>query len=270
MSKINDAVSGIHNMDTLSSRDQWMNRIHPLVKFVITVFYIAVVVSFSKYDIIGLAAMSFYPAACFILGELSFGESIRRLRIVMPLVCMVGLFNPFFDTLPIRIGKLVVRAGVLSMITLVMKGFFSTLAAYILIATTSIEKICYALQLLHVPKILITQFLLTYRYITLFLQEVNRITQAYQLRAPGQRGIHYKTWGSLAGRMLLRSIDRANAVFESMSLRGYDGDFSYLKEKEPVKATDGIYALFWSCAIVLLRKLPVVWILGNWIGGFFA
>ncbi|MDY4970728.1 MAG: energy-coupling factor transporter transmembrane component T, partial [Lachnospiraceae bacterium] len=68
------------------------------------------------------------------------------------------------------------------MFTLILKGIFTVLAAYLLIATTTIEKICYALHLLHVPGILITQFLLTYRYVTVLLKEVNRITQAYSLR----------------------------------------------------------------------------------------
>ena len=66
---------------------------------------------------------------------------------------------------------------------------------------------------------------MTYRYVTVLLEEVNRITQAYSLRAPNQKGIHYKVWGTLTGQVLLRSMDRANAVYESMLLRGYDGSF---------------------------------------------
>ena len=52
MSKIGNAIYEIHHMDILSSRDQWVNHLHPLVKFVLTVLYITTVVSFSKYDVI--------------------------------------------------------------------------------------------------------------------------------------------------------------------------------------------------------------------------
>ena len=42
---------------------------------------------------------------------------------------------------------------------------------------------------------------------------------AYALRAPGEKGIHFRAWGSLLGQLLLRSVDRAQLVYESMLLR---------------------------------------------------
>ena len=89
------------------------------------------------------------------------------------------------------IGTVPLTAGMLSMVTLMIKGIYSVLAAYLLIATTSIEKICYALRLLHIPAILVTQVLLTYRYVTVLLEEANRMTQAYSLRAPNQKGVQF-------------------------------------------------------------------------------
>lgn len=263
MNQISNAIYEIHHMDTIASRDQWVNRIHPLVKFVLTVVYIAVVVSFSKYDLIGLMGMVVYPLAGFILADLSFMDSLKRLRIVLPLVCLIGIWNPFFDKVPLQIGGITVNGGVISMFTLILKGIFTVLAAYLLIATTTIEKICYALHLLHVPGILITQFLLTYRYVTVLLKEVNRITQAYSLRAPNQKGIHYKVWGSLTGQVLLRSMDRANAVYESMMLRGYDGSFAYMGKDIRISVSDVIYLLLWLAVFVIFRKYPVFLIVGG-------
>lgn len=270
MSKIGNAIHEIYNMDTIAARDQWMNRIHPLVKFVLTIVYIAAVVSFSKYDVIGLAGMAVYLIAGFILAELSFRECLWRLRVVLPFVCMVGIANPFLDRALVSLGGICVRAGVLSMLTLMMKGVFSVMASYLLIATTSIEKICYALRLLHVPKLLVTQVLLTYRYITVLLGEANRITQAYSLRAPNQKGVHFKVWGSLTGQLLLRSVDRANELFESMTLRGYQGEFRYMGENIPVRWQDILYLAVWLGVIFLFRKLPVIIVVGNLIGGMFV
>ena len=122
-------------------------------------------------------------------------------------------------------------------------------AAYALIATTSIEKICYALRMLRIPRIIVTQILLTYRYITVLLREANAMTQAYALRAPRPKGVHFKVWGSLSGQLLLRSIDRANEVYESMILRGYRGDFQYAKV-ESFQMKDCGYLLIWM--VVLL------------------
>lgn len=266
MSKIERAIHEIYRFEDVAQRSQWVNRIHPLAKFVLTVAYIALTVSFSKYDVIGLLGMAVYPFVMFQLAELSVRESFHRMRLVLPIVLIMGICNPFLDHTVLLIGGIAVRGGVVSMLTLILKGVFSLLASYLLIATTTIEQLCYAFRLLHVPKILVTQIMLTYRYITVLLEEVNRITQAYQLRAPNQNGIHFKAWGSLVGQLLLRSIDRANTVYESMLLRGYDADFSYIGTHIKLRLQDGIYLVVWMLLFVLLRKIPVI----LWIGGLFA
>ena len=267
MSRIGTAIYEINAMEALAARDQWMNHIHPLVKFILTVGYIAVVVSFPKYDLIGLLAMAVYLIAGFLLAELSFGKCLRRLRIVLPLVCAVGVANPFFDRTAVWIGGVCVRAGVISMLTLMLKGIFAVLATYLLVATTTLEQICYALQLLHVPRILVTQILLTGRYLTLLLAEVNRTTQAYALRAPNQKGVHYRVWGSLTGRLLLRSIDRANELYESMVLRGYTGDFGYLGAHTRLRRQDLVYFMVWCAIVAVLRKVPVILLVGRFMTG---
>ena len=270
MSKIGNAIYEIHYMDTLAARDRWVNRIHPLVKFIVTICYITAVVSFHKYDIIGLTGMMVYPIAGFILSELSFTDSIKRLRVVLPLICLVGILNPFLDKNVVLIAGMRVNAGILSMTTLIIKGVFSVLASYLLIATTSVDKLCYAFRLLHIPKPIVIQFMLTYRYITVLLEETNCVTQAYALRAPNQKGIHFRVWGSLAGHLLLRSIDRAGVVYESMLLRGYGGDYQYLRERLAVRLKDIIYLVFWLGITLLFRLYPVLLIIGNLIGGMFS
>ena len=269
MNKIGNAIYEIHHIDTLAAKDQWVNRLHPLIKFIITISYITAVVSFQKYNVVGLAGMVIYPIAGFILSELSFWNSVKRLRLVLPLICFLGILNPIFDKKYVWIAGVQISAGVLSMITLILKGIFSVLASYLLIVTTSIDKLCYAFCMLRIPKAMVTQFMLTYRYITVLLEEVNRITQAYALRAPKQKGIHFKVWGSLTGQLLLRSMDRANNVYESMLLRGYKGDYQYMKERLAIRLQDIVYLLLWMGIIVLFRAYPVILIIGNLVGGMF-
>ena len=71
-----------------------------------------------------------------------------------------------------------------------------------------------------------TVILLIDRYIYILGQEAERIMTAYKLRAPSQKGIHYKAWGPLVGQWLIRSMERAQIVYESMTLRGYQGEFA--------------------------------------------
>lgn len=263
MSKIDGAIHEIHQMNQMAEEDQWMNRIHPLVKVLLTVIFIFITVSFHKYDLSGVLSMAIYPFILFVVGDISIGKAISRLRIVLPVVCVVGLFNPFFDKEIITyLGGIGISGGVISMLSLMVKGCLSVLAAYLLIATTTIEKICYALRMLHVPKMIVTQILLIYRYITVLLKEVNRVTQAYTLRAPGQNGVHFKAWGSLVGQMLLRSMDRADDVYASMCLRGYTGEFDY-GMKKGISASSVLYFLVWTLVLILLRLFPLFKIVGG-------
>ena len=195
--------------------------------------------------------MSLYIIFTFIMGELSVKEGIYRMRLILPLVLFVGVFNPFFDKTEVMIAGFVVRGGVVSMVTLIIKGLYTVFAVYALIATTSIDDICYALRSLHIPKIIVIVIMLIYRYIDVMAGEADRIYTAYRLRAPGQKGIEYRSWGALVGQWLLRSMDKAQIVYESMLLRGFRGDF--IPKKKTVKKIDVIYPLGWMVALLFVR-----------------
>lgn len=263
MSKINKAIYEIQSIDAMAKEDRWMNHIHPLIKLILSVYYIVLTVSFHKYDVEGLLGMCIYPLVVFIIGDLRWKDALYRLRVVLPLVAIVGILNPFFDHRVVGyIGGVAIWGGVCSMITLMLKGVFTVFASYILIATTSIESICYAFRILHVPKIMVTQFLLIYRYIMVLLSETKRIVQAYSLRAPGQKGIHFKVWGPLVGQLLLRSMDRADEVYESMCLRGFQGEFPQGRPKKKSKG-DLLYLIFWLVVLFFIRVYPVFAVIGG-------
>lgn len=253
MSKITGAVHDIKSMDELASLKSPVHGLHPLIKLITTIVYIFILVSFNKYNLFGLILMVVYLLAGYILSDLSLWESIKKLRIILPICILLGIFNPFFDhSYFFKIGSFVVTGGMVSGLTLVLKGAFSLLASYLLIATTGIEKICFAFRLLRLPGIIVTQLLLTYRYITVLLTEANNIYQAYSLRAPRQKGVQYKVWGSLLGQLLFRSIDRANEVYESMLLRGYRGEFGYTYKSRP-RIKDFIYIILWLIFFIVIR-----------------
>lgn len=229
-----------------------MNDLHPLGKLLLSVLYIFIVVSFNKYALVPLIVMSVYPIFGFIVGELSFKEGIYRMRVILPLVLFVGIFNPFVDKQVIgHIGELEITGGVLSMLTVMIKGFYSVLSVYILIATTSIDDICYALRMLRLPRVMVIVVMLIYRYFGVMAVEADRIMTAYKLRAPSQNGIHYKAWGTLVGQWLLRSMDKAERVYESMLLRGFTGDFRIRKKK--VRIPDVLYPVIWIVIFIVIR-----------------
>lgn len=261
MSKINEAIHDIHFMDEMSERNIWLNRINPVVKLIVTLYYLVLVMSFNKYNLNGLLGMIIYPVVIVMLADIPAIKTLKKLKIVYGAIFLVGIVNPLLDRQVVNVvGNFQITSGMYSMITLFFKAGFAVFASFILIETTSIEDICYALQTLHMPKILVVLVLLIYRYIIMMLKETERITQAYSMRAPGQRGINFKVWGSLVGQMLLRSVDKAQIVYESMVMRGFNGDF-YVKSS---KSANGIiYLIVWVGILTLLRVFPLFEIVGN-------
>ena len=266
MNKAGHAVYELQKMDQLAKEDHFLNRIHPLVKLFLTGFFVVLTVSFHRYDLAGLAGMIIYPLVLFSASELSFPDAVRRLKIVLPFIIIMGIFNPFFDHTPVYISKTAaVPGGVISMLTLMLKGVLTVLSSYLLIATTPIESICHALRKIHVPQLIVIEILLIYRYAGLFLSEASRISQAYSLRAPGQKGIAVKAWGPLLGQMLLRSVDRAGEVYAAMTLRGFTGEFpdAELYEKHGTKAVLILYLFVWTAVLLILRAVPVMVLVGR-------
>ena len=260
---IDRSIQELRELDILADKNSVIHRLSPGSKLLVTVVYIFFVVSFGKYDLSRLLFMVFYPILLFQLSQIPVRTCFRKLRIVLPLVCAVGLFNPFFDRAPaFTIGGFTVTGGMISMVTLMMKGVFCLMASFLLIATTRIEAICQVLRRIHVPSMLVTLLLLTFRYVTLMTEEVSVMTQAYSLRAPGQKGIHYKAWGSFLGQLLLRSMDRAEELYSSMQLRGYQGEFYYSAGKRWTWR-DTLYAAGWILFFLLARRFDLTSLLGG-------
>ena len=185
MNHISDAIDQLHAVDFEARSDGWLQRLHPLTKLVVTIAFLVVLVSFPKYQMAGVLLMAVYPIVLCILGGVSVSLMWRRTWAVLLLVCFVGLFNPFFDHTPlIKIGGFTITGGMISFLTLLLKGCLAVMAAYLLMLTTTMEDLCQALRKIHVPAVLVTVLMLIFRYLMLFLHEVERITQAYSLRAP--------------------------------------------------------------------------------------
>ncbi len=269
MSKIDHAASELRQMDELAAMDSFVHELHPLSKLIVTIAYILVTVSFGKYDFSGLIMMILYPLFLFGLSGIPVRTCFYKLRIVLPLVCAVGVLNPFFDREPLLyIGKTAVSGGVVSCLTLMMKGVFSLMASFLLISTTPIDQICSALRKIRVPNLLVTLLLLTYRYISVMIEEVSVMNTAYRLRAPGQRGIHFSAWGSFLGQLILRSMDRADELYSSMQLRGFHGAFHYADTKK-AEQRDWLYALILVCLFVLFRFVNAAGLIGRIVTGGF-
>lgn len=264
MNKATKAWDELRAMDELNAMSSPIHSLHPLPKLLITILYIALVVSFPKYALSEIIIMVIYPLFVYQMAGISIKTCFYKLRFILPLVLAVGIVNPFMDKVPMfHIGNLAITTGVISMLTLMCKGIFSLMASFILVATAKIDELCAALRQLHVPDVLVTLFLLTYRYISVMVAQVAIMSDAYALRAPGQKGIRIDAWGSFLGQLLLRSMDKSEELYQSMQLRGFNGTYTYAKPKG-LSNKDLTFFLITSAVLLCIRFGD----LGNLIGGF--
>ena len=257
MNKMEKALHELSEMDELAAQDSPIHSLSPTAKLLATIAYIILTVSFGKYDLPGLVPMLLWPVLLFQISGIPVRTCFYKLRIVLPLVMAVGLFNPFFDRAPmLTIGTVAVSGGVISMLTLMLKGVLCLMASFLLMATTPIDSLCAVLRKLRVPG------LLTYRYVGVMTEELAIMTDAYHLRAPGQKGIHISAWGSFLGQLLLRSMDRAQELYASMLLRGYHEHFHYADLRR-FRLTDAAYAVGCILVFLLLRSVGLAELLGG-------
>ncbi|WP_054749737.1 cobalt ECF transporter T component CbiQ [Ruminiclostridium josui] len=259
MTDIAGALYEIKHLDELSKRDNIINNIHPLVKLIVTLAYIGILASFDRYEVFALVPFIMYPAAVMIICEIPVGKIIKRVLALEPFIIVAGILNPILDKNTIYIGTVSISSGWLTLISLIIKSTLMVSAGFLLIASTGIDDIAGAMSLVKVPSIFVLLFLLTYRYIFVLMDEAERLIKGYTLRAPGQRGVKIKIWGPMIGQLLLRSFNRAQIIYQSMVLKGYNGKYSVSADKS-FRYAEGIYLLVCVAFFIMSRLINIPWL----------
>jgi cobalt/nickel transport system permease protein len=267
MANITQAYYKMFILDELADKETAIHRINPVIKMVVTFIYLLFVVSYDKYDISGLLPLFFYPAVIMSIGDIPLKPMLAGLVIAAPLAIGVGIFNPFLDrTIVSTLGGIGISAGLLSFASLLIKCCLTVFAALLLLSTTGMNKIAAAMHRLHIPQIFIIQLLLTYRYISVLMGETSRVYNAYTLRAPNQRGVSSKVWGSLIGLLLLRTYDRASRLYQAMKLRGFENQY-YGVNLDSIQRKDRLYLLGWVVFFIAVRFINIPILLGLLVTG---
>lgn len=256
MNRFDNMLGEMCCIDREAAKEGWLNEMHPLVKLFVTIWYICFVISFKNNMLTGILSMSVYLIICFLMADISICKCLKRMRTVLFAFFIIGganiLFSENFST------------GVTGAAGFWCKGVMSVFAVYILIITTSVDDICEALRIVHVPGLLVTVIMLIYRYINILIKETKRLSESYFVLSPGQKGIHIKAWGQFAGNFMLRSIDRAKRVYDSMNMAGYEWRIlSGNHKKYKLGAGSLIWLFAWTGIVAVFRMVPVFELVGN-------
>ena len=108
----------------------------------------------------------------------------------------------------------------------VERAFASVSLVYFIACHAPIWEIGLYMRRLKVPKDFVELFVLCYRFVFILLEEAGAMMEAQQLRLGygSVRGA-FRDMGLLLGQLLIRTLLRARAMEEGLSLRLYEGEF---------------------------------------------
>ena len=179
MSNIINSLYNMRYLEDIAHKNTSIHKLNPVIKLITTVLYLIMVVSFDKYEIIRLLPFIIYPLVVILIAEIPVRVIIKRLFFIEPLIIGIGILNPLFDHKTILISGFPVSGGWLIFISIVLKSSLTVASIIVFIATTGMDKIAFSLRILKIPKIFVLQILLTYRYISVLMEEVARTVKAY-------------------------------------------------------------------------------------------
>jgi len=269
MTNIDKQFFDLGYLDTLASRQTPVHRLDPRAKLITTLVFITLVVSFGKYEIAALIPFFIYPVFLCVVGNVPPVYLLKKLILVSPFAVMIGIFNPFIDReILVRLGDVGIAGGWISFASILIRFTLTVGAALILIAVTGFYAVCAALEKLGTPRVFVVQLMFLYRYLFVLIDEASRLVRARSLRSFGSGGGGLKTFGSLVGHLLLRTMDRAQRIYLAMCCRGFDGKIQTLKTLRFGPAEIG-FMCGWLAFFITARFYNVPAALGGAITGLF-
>lgn len=264
MAKIDD-LSTISRLEDLADNKSIVHNLHPLSKIILTLVYLIVVTSSSKYEVSSLMIFVLYLVIMIELGDIPKKLLFKRVLVAIPFSLFAGISNIILDRkIAFVFCGIGITYGILSFFSIMIKTILTVAAVLILVATTPIPEIFNQLIKLKVPKIIVTQLLLTYRYISVILQESSNMYTSYKLRANGEKGIKLKDMGIFIGQILLKSFNRAERVYNAMKCRGFEGEYKVSYNRK-ITNKEILITIIISLFFILFRFINLSYLIGMFL-----
>jgi cobalt/nickel transport system permease protein len=229
VSVLDRALTHATSLDELARRPTPLGGIDARAKVAATAAFLVTTASFERHDLSRPLPLFVMLAAAVALGDVPVRVVLGRLALALPFAALVGAWNPWFEPeVALRVGGVAVTGGWLSFGSILLRVALGFSALVVLIATTGFDAVCSALGRLGVPRVLVTQLLLLYRYFFVIGAEAGRMLRAHSLRAPDRGRPTVGTARSLLGLLLLRALARAERVHAAMLCRGFTGELRRL------------------------------------------
>ena len=220
-------------LDQYSDRDSVVHRLDPRTKLVAT-FVLILAVALTPPDM----WLSYGVYAGLLMAWLGLSRVppqyiLRRSLVIIPFVALIAVFVPFFHNGQIAgsysLGGWqlsVTYDGLQVLRNILVRAWLSITALVLLAATTRMSELLHAMEMLHLPRVLVMILSFMYRYIFVLVDEVMRLKMARASRNFGSGGTRLwriRVVGSMIGTLFIRTYERAERVYAAMVSRGFDG-----------------------------------------------
>lgn len=239
---------------TITRIDKSQSRITEApAMLIITIVFLVAVLSVPLQEPQKLIWLAAYPIIFSEIAGIGYLKVLLKSLWIIPLVALIGMFNPIIDTEPaFSVGDKIISKGWVSFISIVLRGILSLQGVILLVETTGFLDIFNTLLTFKCPTLLVTQLQLTYRYISVIIEEAVVMRRARESRGFGEKSYPLKMWAAMIGQLLLRSIMRATRIHRAMLARGFNGS---IPTGTPVKWTkSSLIRLFFSILFILLLR----------------
>ena len=251
MSRLEKILYELREMESPDTRG-YLQQIDPRCKIVVTVLFLIAVLTVPLTSFDQLLWLFIVPIIMSTLAGINYSRVFVNSLFVLPFVVLIGIFNPFIDRQPVILADgIVVNRGWINFGTIVLRGLLSMQCVLILIESTGFIRLCDALRRMGAGRIVTTQLMMVYRYIGVLVTEAIAMKRACQSRGFGKESLPIKLWGEMVGRLLLRTVDRAERIHRAMISRGFDGT---------VRTKSG---LVWRCrdTVFLIVSIAIIVVL---------
>lgn len=220
-------------IDRYAHLNSFIHELDPrakIVSFLFLIFSVALVPSL-KVALVGLAG----SISLLILSKLPFDFVIQYLKWVVLFILFFMVIMPFsvegkkiFSFYSIKITHEGLTLGLLISI----RAISAIILIFPMMGTTKFEESLKALYKLKFPNTLIQIIMFSYRYIFTFLEELQTILRAMQVRGfkPGTNLYTLQVLGKALGMLFVRGYERAERVYQAMQSRGYSENSKILTD----------------------------------------
>jgi cobalt/nickel transport system permease protein len=221
----------------------------------VTALFLFAVLSIPKFNLPAVLAFGAFPLFLMGTSKIQTGLMVKRLLHLSPFVLFMAAGNLFLDCKPVmRISGITISGGMISGTVIIAKTIISVAGLLSVTLCIPFYRICRALEALHVPDVLVTQLILLERYSSVLYEEAQSMQKARDIRSFGRKGKELYRTAPLIGALLLRTINRAERLYRSMSARGFHGRMGS-RSAENMSAGDWKTIGLWSLLFLALRLI---------------